>query len=439
VLKCQKIKLKNMIIKDIKAREILDSRGNPTVETDVTLENGTLGRASVPSGASTGSNEACELRDGDPKRYGGKGVLKAVNNVNTEIAKKIIGKDASRQTEIDQILIDLDGTENKEKLGANAILATSLAVAKAYANAKKINLYEYINSLSSQKMPISLPLPMCNIINGGKHAENSTDIQEFMIVPTGAKSFSNALQISTEIFHNLKKILNQNGYGTTVGDEGGYAPTVKNGNEEALKLIGEATKKAGYELGNDVVIALDVASSELYENGKYQLKTEGKSFSSGEMIDVYKDLQSRFPIVSIEDGLSENDWDGWKKMTNVLGSNTQLVGDDLLVTNKKFLERAIEEKAGNAILVKVNQIGTLSETIETVDLAHKSGWKTIISHRSGETEDVTIAHIAVGLGSGQIKTGSLSRTDRVAKYNELLRIEENLGKKALFNPKIIKR
>jgi enolase len=428
-----------MIIKDIKAREILDSRGNPTVETDVTLENGTLGRASVPSGASTGSNEACELRDGDPKRYGGKGVLKAVNNVNTEIAKKIIGKDASRQTEIDQILIDLDGTENKEKLGANAILATSLAVAKAYANAKKINLYEYINSLSSQKMPISLPLPMCNIINGGKHAENSTDIQEFMIVPTGAKSFSNALQISTEIFHNLKKILNQNGYGTTVGDEGGYAPTVKNGNEEALKLIGEATKKAGYELGNDVVIALDVASSELYENGKYQLKTEGKSFSSGEMIDVYKDLQSRFPIVSIEDGLSENDWDGWKKMTNVLGSNTQLVGDDLLVTNKKFLERAIEEKAGNAILVKVNQIGTLSETIETVDLAHKSGWKTIISHRSGETEDVTIAHIAVGLGSGQIKTGSLSRTDRVAKYNELLRIEENLGKKALFNPKIIKR
>jgi enolase len=428
-----------MIIKDIKTREILDSRGNPTVETDVTLENGTLGRASVPSGASTGSNEACELRDGDPKRYGGKGVLKAVNNVNTEIAKKIIGKDASRQTEIDQILIDLDGTENKEKLGANAILATSLAVAKAYANAKKINLYEYINSLSSQKMPISLPLPMCNIINGGKHAENSTDIQEFMIVPTGAKSFSNALQISTEIFHNLKKILNQNGYGTTVGDEGGYAPTVKNGNEEALKLIGEATKKAGYELGNDVVIALDVASSELYENGKYQLKTEGKSFSSGEMIDVYKDLQSRFPIVSIEDGLSENDWDGWKKMTNVLGSNTQLVGDDLLVTNKKFLERAIEEKAGNAILVKVNQIGTLSETIETVDLAHKSGWKTIISHRSGETEDVTIAHIAVGLGSGQIKTGSLSRTDRVAKYNELLRIEENLGKKALFNPKIIKR
>ncbi len=426
-----------MKIKDVKAREILDSRGNPTVETDVILEDGTLGRASVPSGASTGSNEACELKDGDKKRYGGKGVLKAVNNVNTEIAKSLIGKDASNQKEIDQILIDLDGTENKERLGANAILATSLAVAKAYANSQKIHLYEYINSLSSYKKPFSLPLPMCNIINGGKHAEGSTDIQEFMIVPIGAKSFSNALQIATEIFHSLKKVLSNNNYGTTVGDEGGYAPSVKKGNEEALTLIKEATQNTGYELGKDVVIALDVASSELYENGKYQLKTENKKLESNELINFYKDLKARFPIVSIEDGLAESDWGGWKEMTKILGDNTQLVGDDLLVTNKKFLKKAIEEKAGNAILVKVNQIGTLSETIETVDLAHKSGWKTIISHRSGETEDVTIAHIAVGLGSGQIKTGSLSRTDRVAKYNELLRIEESLGEKALFNPKTI--
>jgi enolase len=428
---------KNMKIKHVKAREILDSRGNPTVEAEVILEDGTLGRASVPSGASTGSNEACELRDGDKKRYGGKGVLKAVKNVNEEIAKSLIGKDASKQKEIDQILIDLDGTENKERLGANALLATSLAVAKAYANAKKINLYEYINSLSSHKMPLCLPMPMCNIINGGKHAEGSTDIQEFMIVPVGAKSFSQALQMATEIFHSLKKVLNQNHYGTTVGDEGGYAPSVKKGNEEALSLIKEATENAGYKLGTDIVIALDVASSELYENGTYQLKTENKKLSSTELINFYKDLKTRFPIVSIEDGLAESDWEGWKEMTTIIGKETQLVGDDLLVTNKKFLKKAIEEKAGNAILVKVNQIGTLSETIETVDLAHKSGWKTIISHRSGETEDVTIAHIAVGLGSGQIKTGSLSRTDRVAKYNELLRIEESLDEKAIFNPKII--
>ncbi len=421
-----------MKIQKIHAREILDSRGNPTVEVDVLMEGGILGRAAVPSGASTGAHEAHELHDGDAKRYGGKGVLKAVENVNTEIATALLGMDALDQRGIDEKLIALDGTENKSRLGANAILGVSLAVARAAAQSKGMMLYEYVQSLSSVKKPYVLPLPMCNIINGGKHADNSTDIQEFMILPIGAPSFREALRQMTEIFHALKKVLAAKGYGTTVGDEGGYAPSVKNGNREALELIAEAVSKAGYMLGTDIALALDVASSELLENGKYELKTEKKSLSSEEMIEFYKNLSSEFPIVSIEDGLGEDDWEGWKKLTASLGGNLQLVGDDLLVTNVSFLKRGIDEKAANSILIKVNQIGTLTETIAAVDMAHAAGWHAVISHRSGETEDVAIAHLAVGLGTGQIKTGSVSRTDRTSKYNELLRIEEHLGEKAVF-------
>jgi len=419
-----------MNIVDIKARQILDSRGNPTVEADVILEDGTLGRAAVPSGASTGSREAIELRDGDTS-YGGKSVLKAVANVNGELKSALVGMDAYEQRLIDQTMIDIDGTDNKGRLGANAILAVSLAMAKAAAASKKLPLYRYVAELAGNDT-LTLPLPMMNIINGGKHAANSTDIQEFMIMPVGATSFSHCIQVGAEIFHALGKVLKDNGYGTTVGDEGGYAPAVKNGNAEALELIEKAVTKAGYTLGEDVVLALDVASTELLENGAYQLQTEGKSLSNQEMVAFYKDLTQRFPIVSIEDGLGEDDWDGWKSLNQSLGETVQLVGDDLLVTNTKFLKRAIDEQAANAILVKVNQIGSLTETIEAVKMAHEAGWKAVMSHRSGETEDTIIAHLAVGLNTGQIKTGSLSRTDRVAKYNELIRIEEELGADAVF-------
>ena len=419
-----------MIISDIKARQILDSRGNPTVEADVILEDGTQGRAAVPSGASTGSHEAIELRDGD-KAYGGKGVLKAVNFVNTEIRDALLGKDVSDQAGVDQIMIDLDGTPNKAHFGANAILAVSLAVAKTAAISQGVPLYRYVANLAGTT-ELSLPLPMMNIINGGSHAAGSTDIQEFMIMPVGATSFSHCIQIGSEIFHALAKVLHDKGYGTTVGDEGGYAPAVKNGNAEALELIAEAVAKAGYTLGEDVVLALDVASSELLEDGLYVLNTEGKKLNSTEMTAFYKDLVARFPIRSIEDGLGEDDWAGWSTLTAELGDSLQLVGDDLLVTNTEFLKRGIEEKAANSILVKVNQIGSLTETIAAVKMAHDAGWTAVMSHRSGETEDTTIAHLAVGLNTGQIKTGSLSRTDRVAKYNELLRIEEELGDSAIF-------
>jgi enolase len=419
-----------MNISTIKARQILDSRGNPTVEADVILEDGTLGRAAVPSGASTGSHEAIELRDGD-QAYGGKGVLKAVNFVNTEIQAALVGKDVADQAGIDQIMIDLDGTPNKARFGANAILAVSLAVAKAAALEQKLPLYRYVANLAGNT-EFTLPLPMMNIINGGKHAAGSTDIQEFMIMPVGATSFSHCIQIGAEIFQALGKVLHNKGYGTTVGDEGGYAPAVKNGNAEALELIAEATTKAGYTLGEDVVLALDVASSELLEDGLYVLNTESKKLNSAEMTAFYKDLTDRFPIRSIEDGLAEDDWAGWVTLTTELGDSVQLVGDDLLVTNTEFLKRGIEEKAANSILVKVNQIGSLTETIAAVKMAHDAGWTAVMSHRSGETEDTTIAHLAVGLNTGQIKTGSLSRTDRVAKYNELLRIEEELGEGAVF-------
>lgn len=426
-----------MKIQSLHAREILDSRGNPTVEVDVVLENGVIGRAAMPSGASTGTHEAHELRDHDPKRYGGKGVLKAVANVNGEIAVALLGKDVTDQRGIDTALIALDGTENKSRLGANAILGASLAAAHASAKAKNLPLFRSIAQLAGTEQKISLPLPLCNVVNGGRHAAGSTDIQEFMIVPVGFGAFREALRAAAEVFHALGKIVSQKGYATTVGDEGGYAPSVRGGNEEALQLISEAIEKAGYHLGDDIALALDAAASEFFKDGKYELVRESKALSADELIDWYKNLKAKYPIVSIEDGLAESDWPSWVRLTAELGQATQLVGDDLLVTNVKFLERAIREKAGNAILIKVNQIGTLSETIDAVQMAQSHGWRTIISHRSGETEDTTIAHLAVGLGAGQIKTGSLSRTDRIAKYNELLRIEEALGAAAVFNPRII--
>lgn len=420
-----------MNIKEIKARQILDSRGNPTVEADVILENGIRGRAAVPSGASTGTHEAVELRDDDAKMYGGKSVLKAVNNVHELIAPMLKGKDVTDQAGLDQIMIDLDGTPNKGKLGANAILAVSLAAAHAAAAAKQQPLFFYLHDLGDTREAFSLPMPLMNIINGGAHTEwQSTDIQEFMIMPVSAKTFTQALQMGAEIFHALAKVLKKAGYGTTVGDEGGFAPAVKAGNKEALDLVIQAVEKAGYTLGEDVVFALDVAASEFYKDGLYQLKKENKKLSSEEMVAWLIELTKQYPLVSIEDGLAENDWAGWKKLTEAIGNSVQIVGDDLLVTNVSFLERAINEKAGNAILVKLNQIGTLTETIKAVQLAHKNNWRAIISHRSGETEDTTIAHLVVGLATGQIKTGSLSRTDRVAKYNELLRIEEELGSAA---------
>jgi enolase len=413
-------------IKEVRAREILDSRGNPTIEADVILDDGTVGRAAVPSGASTGTHEAHELRDGE-KRYGGKGVLKAVANVTGEIAKAVIGKDASAQRELDEAIIALDGTENKSRLGANAILAVSLASAKAAAASQKKHLFEYVNSLMSAPKDFVLPSPQCNVVNGGAHTNwESTDIQEFMIAPVRTPTFRASVRMLSEIFHALKKVLATKGYSTSVGDEGGFAPKVKGGNEEAFELVAEAVQSAGYRLGEDIAFTPDIASSELYENGTYHLPLSGKKLSSTEMITWYTELKKKYPITSIEDGLAEDDWDGWKAMTAALGTTTQLVGDDLLVTNVTFLERAIREKAGNAILIKVNQIGTLTETISAVEMAQKAGWGVVISHRSGETEDTTIAHLAVGLGTGQIKTGSVSRSDRTAKYNELLRIEEIL-------------
>ena len=408
-----------MKIQNIKAREVLDSRGNPTVEVDVILENGILGRAIVPSGVSTGSREALELRDNDSK-YNGKGVLKAVNNVNTIIREKLISMDAMNQKLIEKTLIELDGTENKSKLGANAILGVSMATLKAASLASGKPLYRYVGDGTT------LPIPMMNILNGGVHADNNLDFQEFMIIPNDY-TFKERLRIGSEVFHTLKQVLKEKGYNTNVGDEGGFAPNLKS-NKEALDIIVEAIKRANYTPGVDVNIALDIAASELYEDGMYNLKGENKKLNTNELIEFYQELCSNYPIISIEDPVDENDWEGFKLITNKLGDKIQLVGDDLFVTNKKYLKYGIEHKAGNAILLKVNQIGTITETLETIELAKKNGYKTIISHRSGETEDTIIADLAVGLNLGQIKTGSLSRTDRVCKYNQLLRIEEELEK-----------
>jgi enolase len=416
-------------IKHIIGREILDSRGNPTVEVDVILKDGSFGRAAVPSGASTGSHEAIELRDGG-KRYGGKGVQKAVMNVNTFILKALKGKEFNQKT-LDDTMIKLDGTENKGKLGANAILGVSLAFAHAAAQSEGVALYKYFAKIAKTGKPISLPLPMMNILNGGKHAENSTDLQEFMVMPVGAKNFSHALQMGTEVFHALKKILHKRGLNTSVGDEGGFAPSLPS-NESAIEVILEAVAAAGYKPGKDIAIAIDGAATELYKNGSYDLTSENRTLTSAEMVEFYANWLKKYPIVSIEDGFSEDDWEGWKLMTKNLGKKVQIVGDDLFVTNITRLQRGIDEKAGNSILIKLNQIGTVSETIDAIKMAHKAGMTAVVSHRSGETEDTTISHFVVGLGCGQIKTGSLCRSERVAKYNELLRIEETLGKKAVF-------
>ncbi|MGB4057031.1 MAG: phosphopyruvate hydratase [Alphaproteobacteria bacterium] len=415
-------------IKNIHARQVLDSRGNPTVEVDVTLESGAMGRAAVPSGASTGAHEAVELRDGDKSRYLGKGVMKAVQNANTEILKALKGKDAADQKSIDKIMIDLDGTENKGRLGANAILGVSMATAKAIAQEKGEPLFRSIGGKGAH----ILPTPMMNIINGGAHADNPVDIQEFMIMPISAPSFGEGLRAGAEIFHALKKQLSNAGLNTNVGDEGGFAPAVKS-SEQALDFIMKAIEAAGYKAGQDIVIALDSASTEFYKDGKYNMEGEGKILSSDEMIRYYEALCAKYPIVSIEDGLAEDDWAGWKSLTAALGGKVQLVGDDLYVTNPKRLVRGIDEKSGNAILVKVNQIGTLTETLEAIDMAKKAGFGVVLSHRSGETEDSTIADLAVATNAGQIKTGSLSRSDRIAKYNQLLRIEEVLGGTAVYS------
>jgi len=412
-------------IVEVFAREILDSRGNPTVEVEVITESGFSGLAQVPSGASTGKFEAVELRDGDRKRYNGKGVRKAVKNVEEKIAPEIIGLDVRDQALIDQLLIELDGTPNKKRLGANAILGVSLAVAKAGAEATGLPLYAYIGGVGAR----TLPVPLMNIINGGAHADNNLDIQEFMIVPAGAPSFSESLRMGAEVFHTLKSILHKRGLSTAVGDEGGFAPSLSS-NSEAIELILEAIKKAGYKEGKDVFIALDVASTELYKRGKYTI--EGKTLNSEEMVEYLEGLVNNYPVVSIEDGMAEEDWKGWKLLTERLCSKTQLVGDDLFVTNTERLARGIKEFVANSILIKLNQIGTLTETLEAVEMAHKAGYTTIISHRSGETEDTTISDVSVAVNSGQIKTGSLSRTDRLAKYNQLLRIEEELGSTARF-------
>jgi enolase len=416
-------------IVEIHAREILDSRGNPTVEVDVVLENGIVGRAAVPSGASTGEHEALELRDKDAKRYLGKGVLQAVKNVNELIAPEIVGMQAREQTAIDAAMLDLDGTANKGKLGANAILAVSLAVCKAGAQASNLPLFQYLGGVSGR----TLPVPMMNIINGGVHADNNVDLQEFMVMPAGASSFAEALRMGAEIFHNLKSVLKKKGYNTAVGDEGGFAPDLKS-NEEALQVIMQAIEAAGYKPGEEIFIALDPAASEFYnkQTKKYDLKSESRSLGSEEMIDYYANLKSKYPIISIEDGLAEDDWDGWKKFTERMGGKLQLVGDDLFVTNTKRLKQGIEKGIGNSILVKVNQIGTLTETLAAIDMAHHAGYTAVISHRSGETEDTTIADIAVATNAGQIKTGSASRTDRICKYNQLLRIEEMLGESAVY-------
>ena len=416
------------IIKNIHAREILDSRGNPTVEVDVRLESGIVGRAAVPSGASTGEHEAVELRDAHPSRYLGKGVRKAVENVNTTIAGQLVGVDATGQTAIDQKLIDLDGTTNKRKLGANAILGVSLAVARAAANHLGLPLYRYIGGANAKE----LPLPMMNILNGGSHADNNVDIQEFMIMPTGAPSFSEALRMGVEIFHNLKTVLRERDYSTAVGDEGGFAPNLGS-NEEALLVIMEGIERANYTPGVDVLLALDPASSEFYKKGTYRLQAEVKpDKSSEEMVDFYAKLTELYPIISIEDGLAEDDWEGWEMLTRAIGDKVQLVGDDLFVTNTNRLQRGIDQGIGNSILIKLNQIGTLTETLNAIELAKRSNYTAVISHRSGETEDTTISDVAVATNAAQIKTGSLCRTDRTCKYNQLLRIEEELGEQALF-------
>ena len=415
-------------IVDIYAREILDSRGNPTVEVEVYLESGVMGRAAVPSGASTGEREALELRDGDKSRYLGKGVLKAVTHVNEVITDALLGWEASDQSGIDRKLLDMDGTDFKSNLGANAMLGVSLAVAKAAAEEAGLPLYQYLGGTNAKE----LPLPMMNIINGGEHADNNVDIQEFMIMPSGAESFKEALRMGAEIFHALKKVLKDKGYNTAVGDEGGFAPDLKS-NEEALEVIMDAIKAAGYKPGEEVLLALDVAASELYKDGKYILENEAqKEKSAADMVEFYADLVERYPIISIEDGMAENDWDGWKLLTDRLGDRIQIVGDDLFVTNTKILKEGIDKGIANSILIKVNQIGTLTETLEAIEMAKRAGYTAVVSHRSGETEDTTIADLAVATNAGQIKTGSLCRTDRICKYNQLLRVEDELEDVAVF-------
>jgi enolase len=415
-------------IMHIKAREIMDSRGNPTVEVDVVLDSGTQGRAAVPSGASTGEHEALELRDGDATRYLGKGVLQAISNVRTVITPALIGHDATSQPEIDALLLELDGTDNKRKLGANAMLGVSLAVAKAAAAELRLPLYRYLGGVNARELPV----PMMNILNGGVHADNNLDLQEFMIMPLGAKTFAEALRMGAEVFHHLQKVLHEHGYHTSVGDEGGFAPPLQS-TEEALALIGESIQRSGYELGQQVALALDAAASQFYRNGLYHLRGEGDGAKNAEeFVAFYEHLVDRYPIVSIEDGMAENDWEGWVLLTRRLGGRVQLVGDDLFVTNPTLIAEGIARGAANSVLIKLNQIGTLTETLDAMATAWRGGYTTVVSHRSGETEDTTIADLAVGTGAGQIKTGSLSRTDRTAKYNQLLRIEEELGGKARF-------
>ncbi len=424
-------------IVDVEALEILDSRGNPTVEVEVTLESGVIGRAAIPSGASTGIHEAVELRDGDPERYLGKGVSQAVENINGEIADRIVGFDATRQRELDHTLIEMDGTENKGRLGANAMLGVSLAAAKAAAEVVGLPLYQYIGGINAHLLPV----PMMNILNGGQHADNNVDIQEFMVMPVGAENFAEALRMGTETFHALKKVLKGKGYNTSVGDEGGFAPNLKS-NEEPFQLIVEAIAAAGYKVGEEILIAIDAAASSFYKDGKYKLEAEGKSLDAAGLVDFYAEMVEKYPIISIEDGHDEDDWTGWKLMMNKLGKKIQIVGDDLFVTNPKRLARGIEEGSANSILIKLNQIGTLTETLETVAMAKKAGYTAVVSHRSGETEDSTIADLVVALNTGQIKTGSASRTDRICKYNQLLRIERELfgqnaylGREVFYNLK----
>lgn len=425
--------MNNFEISNIKARQVIDSRGNPTVEAEVYLENGGFGRAIVPSGASTGSGEALELRDGDKTRFGGKGTLKAVWNVNSKIKDVLVGNTSDPRT-VDQMMLELDGTENKSNLGANAILAVSLANAKANARAKRIPFYRYVAELAGTESQMSIPLPMMNVMNGGEHASWATDFQEYMIIPKGAGNIADAVRMGAEVFHALKNVLAERGYPTTVGDEGGYAPRVREGNNEPLECIKQAVEKTGYKLGTDICFAMDIAASEFYDTDHYVLKTNGDWKTSDDLINWYDWIINNYPVVSIEDGLAENDWGNWKIMTERLGKRIQLVGDDLFVTNVKLLEKGIELGAANAILIKPNQIGTLSETIDAVLLAKKAGYKTVMSHRSGETEDVSIAHLAVGLGTGQIKTGSLSRSERIAKYNELIRIADTNSRLGLAQP-----
>jgi enolase len=421
---------------DVLAREILDSRGNPTIEVEVLLESGYVGTAAIPSGASTGEHEAVELRDGDKSRYSGKGVLKAVQNVNDIIAEEIIGFDSTDQIMIDRLMIDLDGTENKGKLGANAILGVSLAVAKAAAAALGLPLYQYLGGVNAKVLPV----PMMNILNGGKHADNNVDLQEFMVMPVNAPNFRESLRMGVQVFHSLKKVLSSKGYNTAVGDEGGFAPDLKS-NEEAVEVILEAIEKAGFKAGRDIYLALDPASSEFYDAKRkvYMLKSEKKELSSEKIVDYYANWVKKYPIISIEDGMAEDDWDGWKIMTDKLGKKIQIVGDDLFVTNTKRLKMGIDKGITNSILIKLNQIGTVTETLDCIEMAHRAGLTTVISHRSGETEDSTIADVAVAVNAGQIKTGSASRSDRIAKYNQLLRIEEMLGDEAQFYGKNVLR